>query len=496
MDNSLYARLAREKWFRVSEKRCGIEFLFHDAQVQLNKIYHLETDSMLRVWLCARQFGKTFFLTAKAIEHMIQNPKKQGRLGAAYLSDIETFIMPAFEKILEHCPPSIKPVFKTKHSTWVFPNGSKLKLVGLDVKPEGMRGGSLSFIGIDEAAFVTSDTLDYVYTSVIVPATLHNPDTKVIFSSTPPSTPGHCFLNYYLKAESEGGSAKFTIYDNPMLDNSDVLRMAKELGCVVEDGQIIKMSTAFRREMMAEFVVDDTLQVIPEFNKEDHVRVIDRDQYYEVYHKYVSQDLGVHDLTAVIFGTYLFKQATLYIEDEFDIAGPEVTTPNLVKKVQDKERLLWGDLPVYRRISDNNNPHLLQDLGSIHGLHFHAVVKTSVEAMINQVRNAFKDNRIIIHPRCKKLIGCLEYGVWNKKRTDFEKLPIYGHIDHYAALQYLWIMLNQTENPIAADFGRENHTSWLGNVKDQIGTTQTSRALEKAFGGSLDKRRPKIPGRF
>jgi hypothetical protein len=75
---------------------------------------------------------------------------------------------------------------------YIFPNGSRIKLVGLDKNPNGLRGNTLDLIVIDECGFVTN--LDYIYKSVIIPATLHRPNCKIIMISTPPSTPAHPLL--------------------------------------------------------------------------------------------------------------------------------------------------------------------------------------------------------------------------------------------------------------------------------------------------------------
>jgi hypothetical protein len=42
-----------------------------------------------------------------------------------------------------------------------------------------------------------------------------------------------------------------------------------------------------------------------------------------------------------------------------------------------KELALWGEFKAFRRVSDNNNPHLLTDLASLHNIaHFMPVKKT------------------------------------------------------------------------------------------------------------------------
>ncbi len=93
--------------------------------------------------------------------------------------------------------------------------------------------------------------------------------------------------------------------------------------------------------------------------------------------------------------------------------------------------------------------------------------KESLDAMVNEVRIMVGEGKIIIHPRCIKLIGCLKYGIWDKHRKEFARDKVYGHYDHFAALVYLVRNLAKHSNPIPADHGFVNHKSWLLNIKDK-----------------------------
>jgi len=64
--------------------------------------------------------------------------------------------------------------------------------------------------------------------------------------------------------------------------------------------------------------------------------------------------------------------------------------------------------------------------------------------------------KIIIHPRCRHLIYQLRSGTWNKKHTDFNRLPDIrigedvirgGHCDGLDALIYLVRNLIKTKSP-------------------------------------------------
>lgn len=447
-----------EAWYRGN-----LSFLWHKGQKVMENTW-ANAKNQLFVMNVARQYGKSYYTVSKAIQLAMTKPNARIKYGTAFHTDLTEFILPTFEKILESCPTSLKPKYKTQGSKWVFDNGSEIKLVGLDKSPNSLRGNVIDMIIIDEAGFVSN--LDYIYKSVIIPATLHRPDCKIVFISTPPSTPAHAFLDYAQRADREGSYVKLTILDNPLINEDDIERMAKELGG--------RESTSFRRECLCEFVTDTDSAIIPEW-KDEYCVDIPKDEYYGYYHKYVGMDLGVKDFTACIFGYYDFKKASLIIEDEFTMNGPSMNTELLVNAIRSKESILWGEgdnkevpstVP-FRRISDNNNPHLLQDFSYLHNLTFVATNKDTLEAMINEVRLLVQSGRIIINPKCLQLLGCLKYGVWDTKKKAFARSTVYGHFDHLAALIYLVRNLAQHSNPIPADHGFTNHKAWLGNIKDK-----------------------------
>jgi hypothetical protein len=455
--------IPQELWKQVLWTRGELSWKLHSAQQTLDRVY-CDSVKQLFVGNCSRQWGKSYWAVTKAVETAIKQPKSQIRYGAAFQTDLVDFIIPAFDKVLEDAP--IGQRGRKVGNFYVFPNGSRIKLVGLDKNPNGLRGNTLDLIIIDECGFVSN--LDYIYKSIIVPATLHRPNCKIIFISTPPSTPAHTFVDYVQKAEAEGSYVKLDIYTNPLITPDDIMRMADEMGGVE--------STTFRRECLCEFVTDSDLAIIPEWN-DKYVQDLERDEFYPYYHKYVGMDLGVKDLTAMLYGYFDFKRAALVIEDEGEMNGPSMNTLLLVGAIKAKERELWqndktprdyNDCPVpFRRVSDNNWPILIQDLSSIHSLTFIETSKDNLEAMINEVRLMVQAGQLVIHPRCKKLIGCLRYGVWDNKKKTFARSTVYGHFDHLAALIYLIRNLAKNSNPVPASHGYENHRSWMANIKDQ-----------------------------
>lgn len=431
------ARRVREVLWR----RGNLTHILHAGQIRVNNAFENAT-GQLRVLNIARQFGKSYWLVCKALEVARKKPKARIRFGAAFLTDVREFILPAFERILQDCPEDIKPKWRSFDSKWIFPNGAQIKIVGLDRNPNGMRGNSLDLIIIDEAGFVMN--LLYLYRSVIIPATTHRPECLVILGSTPPATPAHPFVDFCQKAEMSGAYVKLTIFDNPMLGQEDFDRLAEEVGGYG--------STTWRREYLCEFVTDSDSAIVPEWD-DKWIGEDVTDDLTPYWHRYEGMDLGVKDQTACLFGYYNFRQAYLYIEDELIISGPTMTTDTLVMQIKAKEKELWKGKEVHRRIADNNNILLLQDMALMHDLSFAATSKETLHTMVNEVRMWVASGRVRVNPRCKQTIGCLRYGIWDNKRVQFSRNATYGHFDALAALVYLIRNIDGHTNPVPAYYG-------------------------------------------
>jgi hypothetical protein len=393
----------------------------------------------------SRQWGKTTFLATKAVSTAIRNPQCRIRIGAAFETDLSEFIEPAFDFVLKSCPEDLRPNYNQQKKRFTFGNGSTIKLVGLDRKPNGLRGNTIDLIGLDEAGFI--NRLGYLYDSVIVPLTTHRPNARIIFQSTPPESPDHEFWDFVDRSKIENSYAEFTIDENPMLTREDVQRLERKLGG--------RETTAFQREYLCKRIVEQERAIIPEWKSEYEIEQDHKDQLTEFWHKYEFMDMGVQvDKTICLFGYYNFREARLYIEHECDISGSKTTTDLIYDTISQKEREVGYENP-YLRVADNSHPLLLNDL-SIRGLPFGATDKQKLHEMVGELRVWVKAGRIRVHKRCKQMIGCLQSGIWNDKRTEFERSKVYGHYDALAALIYGVRNLDVWTNPIPDWFMNPN----------------------------------------
>lgn len=436
-----------------------LQWILKTVQKELYKSY-INCKEKIVVWNCSRRLGKSYTLCTIALETCLKKPNALVKYCCAKQKDAKNIIRPLIREIIISCPPELKPEYKTQDGAWVFPNGSRIELTGLDGgRAESVRGGSCDLAIIDEAGLVGD--LPYIITSIILPTTATTKG-KIILASTPPKSPIHPFITRYLnKARIEGNLVTKTIYDNPNIDKEEFDKLVEESGGVD--------SIDFRREYCCEIIKDDNYAIIPEFNAELKKRIVKEWERAPFYDSYVSMDVGMKDLTVVLFAWFDFANSKLIIEDEFIINGQKLNTNSLAEGIKKKEaenytEALTGEQRIpYLRVSDNNLI-VIRDLYDLHGLRFLPTRKDDADAALNKVRILLQNEDIIINPRCKTLITHLEAGIWNKNKTSFDRSADNGHFDAIDSLKYLVRNVSFTKNPYPNGFFAKNSEN-LFNTK-------------------------------
>ena len=444
--------------------RGELSWKLHSAQKKVKAALDASTEKLF-VGNCSRQFGKSYLMASVAIETAIKGPNRRIKYAAAFQTDLKEFIIPSFVAVLADCPAALRPIYKSSGSKFVFTNGSEIKLLGVDKNPDGLRGNTIDLIILDECGFMRN--LESLYRDIILPATTHRPNARIIMISTPPKSPGHDFKMFAEKAEIAGNYAVFTIYDNPMLSVAQMDQLAIECGG--------KESTTFRREYLCEFITDSESSIIPEFTVEkaaELTQIVERPPFFDAY---VALDVGFKDLTAVLFAYWDFQNARLVIEDEFSIN--RMTTQQLADGIKAKEKALWGMKKPLLRVSDTDL-RLIHDLTVVHGINVQATPKDDKETAINAVRLMIGAGKVVIHPRCINLLAHLKYGIWNASRTTFDRSQDHGHYDFVDALVYLVRSIRKHRNPVP-----ESHGITFDHViTADHSLTKTEKTLTALFG--------------
>ncbi len=406
----------------------------------------------------SRRIGKSYILVSRGLSKAIKRQRSRLVYIAPEYEQVKKITSSIFPDLLRSCPPNLRPTWVKSELTWEFPNGSRIELVGLDKNPDSARGTGVDDILLDESGFFND--LEYVIYSVLYPQMLGRPWARIICASTPSESPMHYWSQTLVpKCISRDAHIRRTLDHGVQYTAAE-----REAFWAAMPGG--RNGVKARREYGAEHIADETLAIIPEFAEAEKGMV--RDVEPPVWRDcYVALDPGFHDMSAALFGYWNFLEQQLVIEDE--IVAPKLNSAELARQIKVKEGKLWGSVrrrgpgfetraQPYLRISDND-PRLLADLFLDHKLLFVATQKDSMVSQVDQVRVAIAQGKIVISPKCKKLVLHLKSGVWRKtpfhhqiagkdQRQMFAREGgEMGHFDAIAALVYLWRNIHKHRNP-------------------------------------------------
>lgn len=410
------------------------------------------------VWMIARQRGKSF---AALFADVMFCQRTKGAI-ARYLGQTkesaQAIAGPTLDQIFALCPDkSLLPWPYNKNGSlgdnyelhWPH-NGASLTISGTDNESfRRQRGPRSHRITFDEAAFYAK--LEEVEGALL--PSLQTTGGKPLYLSTPPLSPGHPFVARYRAAQAAGTAKHETIHQNPRLTEADVMAIARRegvrLGMSLEE---LLASTYWRREYLAEIVVEESRAAVPAWTDEVALECTREWGRPSHFHGYTAHDWGGYegDPHAALFGYLDFKASKLIIQDESEVRG--VDTRRLTEIWKAKEVALWGErswdgtlwgageferntkeLPdflkkaladsksqqPYLRVCDNDE-QLQGDMMSM-GYAMFASRKDDKHLAVDALNVLVRERRIIIHPRCRRLLEQLRTALWNRTRSEWER---------------------------------------------------------------------------
>jgi hypothetical protein len=397
------------------------------------------------VWCVARQVGKSYASAADDCDFSLQNERAVVRYCAKTKESAAAIMLPTLELILADCPPDIAPRRIDSH-VWEWPTtGSRWFIFGTDAESFNRgRGPRTHRLKLDECGFYQD--LQGVE-AALLPA-LQTTGGKCLYLSTPSESPGHDYGLRVQAARAAGRLEHATIHSNPRVDVESVIRgECARLGMTREE---LLRSTYWRREYMAEWVTEESRAAVPAWPSvaEECTRAYDRPPHFD---GYTSHDWGGYenDPHAALFGYCDHRAARLIIEDEDEIRG--VTLGQLADRWKGKETALWGArawdgtlwgagyfeqharaIPDYLkptvaalgqtqpfvRVGDNDQ-QLMGDLLHNYGYAVFPTDRTDKHLLVDDLNQGIREKRVVIHPRCRRLLEQLRTTLWDEKRRQW-----------------------------------------------------------------------------
>lgn len=450
----------------------------HEVQNRIREQYY-QSDEHVFVLCCARRLGKSFLLTSLALEACRRFQNNQVFYIAETQKQVRQYLLPMVRQQLQSCPNALQPKFRATDNAFFFPESNMtLTILGADKgRLETARGNKAILIIVDEAAFI--DNLAYAVKSILGPMTKGPYGAwrgRILMASTPPVSPSHDFAEFCQKADSRGVLCHYTIHDNPLFTPRDIQEAKDECGG--------ESSTDYRREYLAEFVTDETRAVVPEFTREKQAQLCITDMALPAYAKSCTAvDLGFHDLSFGVFTSYDFLAGKVVVPRAF--VCKQSNSSEIARQVAALEDgLIRGH---HYRVIDST-AFTTNDFNVQHQLEFNTLHKDDMHAALAHLRLLLSQGRVLFNmddDGVRQLVKHLEYAVWNKSKTSFERSEAYGHYDGVAALMYALRHLDMQTNPYPRTLDGvsfETHhipkNMMVDNVRD-LGDAFSLRAYKK-----------------
>lgn len=308
-------------------------------------------------------------------------------------------------------------------------NGAKIQLIGAD-NEDALRGPQLGGVVFDEAAYIK----DYVWYAIISGQLLGTKKAFAYFISSPNKTGRNWFSNFWdeAKAKQRAGDTEwaafyYTIFDNPTLPRDEIEKLKASMSDEIWNLEYMAIESDFSGQKYCEFT------------PEKHVTEFVPDQK-EIY---IGIDWGLDHPTAMLF-SYV-KDGKVWIYDEFCRSGLLIKEIcHIFKEKCSSKEIQWTVIDPSANRRDQVTGKSVKDefsrngIGCVDGDRRGADVRGGRGTDI--VKMFFKNNKIVIHPRCKNLIAELRNLQWGDKTGD----------DVTDCLRYLLVRFHDTNNAFSA----------------------------------------------
>lgn len=439
------------------------------------------------VWLCHRRLGKSFLLLLLCIERAITQPGAQVKYACATRNQVIEIIEPMLGQILSEMPGAILHRARGNHiyfrrRDWSPHLESRITLVGLDYKNgDLLRGPACDFAALDEARDMS--VLEYCMKNVLAPQFVGRPAPVVVMASTPPESMEHPYISVYYEEAKRRDTyehAHSVETGTSMLIGADVNPDWTE-----DDEQLVRQqvggpgSLSYEREILCRLKGDPSRLVIPEAQQLQSLFLsyepIPRPDFYV---PYVGLDTGWKDHLGASFAFLDFRRQRLcYVGEVFH---RYLTMGSAADMILEKYEDLFDERNRGRGVWRADAPlQMIETLKREYECPFMPADKSKKEASLASYRSDLTEGKILIEAHsCPHMVNQHLYGIWNKKRKDFERSDTMGHLDLIKSNIYLHKGVKWRDNPVP--IGRRWEYGDPGTPRKIRGGTQ--RTLSKLFG--------------
>ena len=377
--------------------------------------------------------GKTFTLCRAIIIRACKKPSRHVILRLNFNHCKTSIWLDTLPKVFRLCFPDLQVSWNKSDYYITFPNGSELWIGGLDddKRVEKILGKEYSTIFFNECSQLSWSSVQIALTRLAEKSGLKN---KVYFDENPPTKRHWSYWVFVKKIHPETGEALESD------DYSAMLMNPQDNAENIDAGYLKILSNLDEKQrkrfLLGEFNDDSDGSAYYSFNRDLNVKEIDSS--YHTGQLRIGMDFNVQPMTAVIA---YYVNNIFYIVDEAFLENSDTykMVDHLLKKKY-KGTIYPDSTGKNRKTSGKSDHSILED----NGFQVNYTRNPFVTDRVNNINRLLRDGKIIIDPRCKKLINDLEKVSWKNDELDQKTDKMLTHISD--ALGYLCWSMDPIDN--------------------------------------------------
>lgn len=394
--------------------------------------------SRFKVVSAGRRFGKTY-LSIREIAYHARHPNRE----VFYITTSYRAAKMIVWKPLKRKLQDLRWVSKINESelSLLLKNGTTISLKGSE-DPDKLRGVSLDFVVIDEAADCKLETL---WGEIVRPA-LSDRQGSALFIGTPKGKANPFYDLFAFAKETNGWSAfQYTTHDGGFVPQEEIEAAKRDMS-----------EKQFRQEFLASFETDDS-RVAWAFNRDTHTVDLPKEQ--DTRTVFVGMDFNVSPMSATIA---VQNGETLTVIDELAVYGSN--TDEVADEIQTRypnsKIFVYPDPAGSQRKTSANGQtdhKILENRGFIvKAPRRHDPVRDRINATNARFKNARGEINLYVGKNCKRTIESLEKHSFKPNTQIPDKDS--GHDHQFDALSYMVAYLYPIRAPqIPQQTGRWGH---------------------------------------
>lgn len=360
--------------------------------------------------------GKTFFTVWAIFVRAAKCKSRHVILRHKFNHAKRSLWLDTIPKMLNIAMPDLNPKQNRTDYYYTLPNGSEIWIGGLDSKErtEKILGTEYSSIYFNETSQIDYASINIAKTRLAEKSNLIN---KCYYDSNPPTKASWQYLLFEKKLDPIDGVP----IEDPHTFRSMIMNPVDNLDNI--DPEYLKLLSRMpeaekNRFLLGQYSDESDGQVYYEFRRDEHIKEFPEYQGT----KFICADFNVNPHCSLVFQ---FINGQIQVIDEWYLENSD--TPKAVHEWSKKykgSRVIPDSTGRNRKTSGQSDFDIITAAGFVIEHTFNPFVRDRV----NLLNLRLKEGKILIHPRCRKLINDLERVQWKNNELDQRTNPMLTHI--------------------------------------------------------------------